>query len=375
MIDHPAVREALPHATGHLFEVTAHPAAGPAFDLPAEAVSVSFDDSWAPYVQSQIDVPVPTDQGQLDALDPRKNCRIKILLGYRLPDGTEHWADKPLDLGLRRRPVRRPGNTMTLEADSDEARAQDYKIFNGAGFIKSGLAPLLRYVLQWVMRPEGTPTVSNPFGDADGAADLVDMVTDLGESYWTLIDDAAARAGRRVYCDEYRIWRIANRPDKAGTPVHAVTVGQNGTLISSSSDLSRDEWYNAVLLRYKWSTDTDGARREYVRYGRAQISTGDFTEEKVGRKAYFQELPRPVGQATADKTAAVKLRHLVTRGRNLQLEAAAAYWIRPGDTVAVTLPTGPEELHLVRAVSFKPAAGTMQLTTRLPENVQIKTGE
>ena len=51
----------------------------------------------------------------------------------------------------------------------------------------------------------------------------------------------------------------------------------------------------------------------------------------------------------------------------LHLGSVAAYWVRPGMTARVPCPWGTPELHLVAAVEFDLAAGTMTTTTRLPD--------
>ncbi|ARU53514.1 hypothetical protein CBR64_20880 [Cellulosimicrobium cellulans] len=78
----------------------------------------------------------------------------------------------------------------------------------------------------------------------------------------------------------------------------------------------------------------------------------------------------------ASAVAAARVRRTISRGRQMSVEAAAAaYWLRPGHTITVQLPTGPQERHLVSSVTFDLPSGTMHVRTRVPVDVTITTGE
>lgn len=339
-------------------------------DVEAGGLEITFSEDWAPYIQARVSLPVPA-VAVLDALDPRLNCRLRISAGYTYPDNrTEVF---PLaDLGLRTRPVSRPGNTVQLTAASDEARAQDYRAMFWAGMERPGINEAVGWLASLAVFPEPAPAVVSAFPARYGAAALAEIEVQIGDDYWSLMDDAATRTETRVYCDGGRVWRVEPRAVNAGNPVHHLTVGEAGTIVDSSAELDREDWYNAVVLRYRWN---DAANTEHIVYGRAQVTSGPYATAAVGHKVFFEEIPRPVNLAAANAAAAARARKLVTRGRSLTLTAAAAYWLRPGHTVLVTLPTGPTEKHLVQSVSFRPLEGLMTVTTRQPENVTITTGE
>lgn len=333
------------------------------------AVEVTFSEDWAPYVQARVSVPVP-DVETLDQLDPRLNCRVLINVGYTYPDNRREMFELA-NLGLRTRPVTRPDSVVNLAAASDEARAQDYRAMYWAGMERGGITEAVRWLAGYAIHPE-SPVVKSAYGAGTGRAALAEIDVQIGDDYWSLMDDAAQRTGTRVYNDEKRQWCVEPRTVNAGTPVHHLTVGEAGTIVRADASLDREEWYNAVCLRYRWN---DAANVEHVIYGRAQVTSGDYATSAVGHKVYFEEIGRPVSLAAANAAAAAMVRNLVTRGRSLTLEAAAAYWIRPTDTVRVTLPTGPTANHLVQSVTFRPLDGLMTVTTRQPENVTISTGE
>lgn len=357
----------------HEAELTAHPLTGDPFALEIDGtdLAVTFSEDWSPYVQASISCKVPEDQEELDRLDPRKLCRVSINAGYTYPDNeTEIF---PLaDLHLRRRAVNRPSNLLELTASSDESITQDYTWRADFPLMPTtGINEAVAWGLDFATIPHGYQLAS-AFGNGTDAADLAELAIGRGDSMWSMLDEIATRTGRRIYCDEFGIWQIRDRPELAGTPSHYLEVGAAGTLTDTSTELSREGWFNEVYLRNGWK---DGAGNDVLIIGSAAVTSGEFAVGTVGWKCFYHESDRPITQDAANKAAATKLKNLVSRGRSLRLTAAAAYWLRPGMTVSVTLPSGAPALCLIQAITFHPLTGLMDITTRQPLNVTISTGE
>lgn len=367
----PPVLELLPHPLGHVSTVTAHPTDADPFLLEVEAgsLSVQFSEDWSPFAQVRLDLPA-MDLDRVESLDPRKNCRLEVSAGYVYPGGREEVL--PLaDVVLRERPISRPADLVSLTASSDEALAQDNRIMFPAAPPRTGINETVAWLLNQALAP-ARPVLSSDYAPGSAVSALADLEVELADDYWAVLDDVAARTGTRIWCDETRTWRIQARPEAAGPTSLDLTVGKNGTIITSESGLSREEWYNAVLIRYRWR---DAAGNEQERVGRARAWEGPYSVPEVGAKVYAESVSRPVSQAGADAAAASRLRTLFSRGRSLSLTAGAAYWLRPGHTVRVTLATGPTEDHLVQSVTFHPHAGTMDIKTRQPNTLTITNGE
>ena len=357
----------------HHHRVSAVPVGGleTALEVQHGTLEVQFSEDWSPHIQAKLTAKVSDDADLLDLLDPRAGCRLVIDAGYILPGNVED-VHLLADVGLRSREVKRPDNTVVLSALSDEARAQDYVLQWGAQRMPTtGVPEAVRWLAGYALLPE-VPVVVSDFPNGHKASALTDFMLDVGSDLWNPMEDIAARADLWVHCDGERRWRIRSRPQTGGTVAHRLEVGQSGTLLSTDSTLSRDTFYNAAVLEYRWK---DAAGIERTVYGRAQVSTGDYSVHRAGYKTFFQRYERPITQAQADAAAATRVRNLVTRGRSLSLTAAAAYWLRPGMTAAVTLPTGSAEPHIVQSITFQPSNGLMSLTTRQPLNVTIETGE
>lgn len=376
--DHAA--DAISRPLTHLYRVTAYPIDGAPFPIAVDGdgLQVTFSEDWSPYVQATIKSVVPFNAAQLDALDARKLCRLTIEAGYRYLDLTEDL--QPLaDLMLNDRQVRRPGNTMDLDASSDETRAQDRKRTDRSEVpVFTGVNGVIGWAAGWAMYPE-TPVLSTTVGSTFGADRIKDLDLEIGSDWWSLIADVANRCGLWVFSDETRKWKIRTRAD-VDTPTLHLTVGQGGTILLSDSGLNRDDWANYVIIQYKFTqkkptTEDPKATVDKTIYGRARVTSGPFSVDSVGYKMHYETREVGVDQAAANHAAESVLKNLSTRGRSLSLEAAAAYWLRPGHTITVQLVTGAVQTVLVSSVAFNPVRGVMSIKTRYPETGTITQGE
>lgn len=369
----PRISEALEGSIRHEVTVFAVPRTGPPFplDITRAGLSVTFAEDWSPYAQVTASAVIPESQEYLDALDPRLNCRLRVDAGYTFPDDVQEVFSLA-DVGLRKRPVARPAGTMALTADSAEFRTQDRRIMYSPTPPKTGVNQAARWLLGFAFENEPYTLVSS-FADGYGASALADWGMDIGDDFWTALADMASRAGVRIFCDESKVWRIVPRADGAGPVRHAVATGQGvGTITATNAELSREDWFNAAVMRYRWTDATNTAR---AITGTATANSGPYTPALVGRRVYLEDVDKPVSQATADAVAATRVKSLITRGRTLSFTAVAAYWLRPGHTIQVTLPTGSPELAIIRSITFRPLDGLMDITTRQPSNTTTKTGE
>lgn len=372
----PKVADLITGSLRHEVEVTAVTAAGVRIpiDVTDGDLTVRFSEDWSPYGQVSVEAAIPKDQATLDALDPRLNCQVEIRAGYTYPD-TERDVWPLGTFGLRSRPVNRPANTLKLNAATDEARAQDRKvIWSGSSISRAGINEAATWLINYALAPS-VPSIVSTFPAGSFAADLNNLEINIGEDMWNGLDDVAGRTGARIYCDENRVWRIGGRPELSGTPAHTILTGERvGTIVSSEANLSREDgWANAVVLRHRWTPA--GASSESSVMGYAGAADGPYAISAVGYCVHFEPGDTPITTAQANKKAATRLRNLISRGRSLNVTAIAAYWLRPGMTVAVQLPTGSLEKLIIQSITFHPLTGLMDITTRQPVDVTITSGE
>lgn len=346
-----------------------HPSEPEPISLEVENGTITFDESWSPHVQASLTCKVPADQEILDLLDPRTGGRVQVYGGYRYNDGT---TDVHLlgDLGIRDRVVRRPQNQMVLAAHSDEALLQDDLWAGGTNIPQTGLYEAISWCLEQVFTD---PDIATPLSPEVSPELLTDTVMELGDTFWEAVAAVADFGGLWVYDDGTRTWHIDPRPANAGSSVHQLLTGPTGNITGSEAGLGRDDgWANAVLLVHQWR---DSGGTDHVRKSLARVTSGSMSVANAGMKATTVRRSIAATQAAINKAAAGMVNRTISRGRAFNVEAPSAYWVRPGTTVTISLPTGPQERHLVASTSFRFPSGAMSVRTRVPQDVTITSGE
>lgn len=361
-------QDRLRFSSRHVITATAYPVGLPPVVLDVEDAQVQFDESWSPRIQASLTCKVPEDKAILESLDARKSLRIKIYAGYVYDSVTED-VQLLADLHVRSREVKRPSNRMVFRCWSDEGLALDYKrLAWDSQPPQSNLQDFVQYHANIAVIPAPSPTVVSDFPSTFGASSVSGITQEPGQDSWRLLSDAANRAGVQIYCDADRKWRIAAKPVISGDTALNLTTGGGGIVKESTAVYSREEFNNAVCLKYAWK---DASNVDHVIYGHAYLSAGPFALAAIGYNSYFEERAIPATQAQADAAASATLQALAKRGRSFSIDSISAYWLRPGQTVTATLPTGDQERLLVSSVSFSFPSGDMSLRLRQPETLTI----
>lgn len=330
-------------------------------ELDVERCRFGWDQRRVPRVEASLTCRVPEDQLTLNSLDPRTGVRIEIDAGYRYPGGRED-VHTLVDLALHERRVERPTNTMQLTAMSDEVYVTETVATSALSPNQPDIAATVRWLVNNALTTDPAAwTDTFPVVAPDEPITLA-----AGDDYWNVIQDLAERVGGAVYDDGLRRWRTEVVPTVASQSAATLKVGANGTVITSDTGLSRIGWCNSVLLEYVW---TNGSGVETTVFGRATASGGPYAPPQTQTRLYYERREVPIRQAQADQAAAAILRRRLNAGRNFTVSAVAYYWLRPGHTVTLQLPTGGQERLIVVAVDFDPIAGRMDLDLRLPDTV------
>jgi hypothetical protein len=363
-------------------------AAGTPIPVQAETCQVTLDPGWTPYAQGTVTGPVPEDQATLDALDPRRLARCRIYAGYMLPGDVED-VHLLATLYVSRRTVDRPTNVLTMEVQGAEYLYDAWRSHTPAELTPAGATSwtgveptdyVAHLFLHRITGGLGEPPSDGGAGippagfDRAGATSATSWgvnpeVTD-GNGL-EILRDIAARVSAWFRCDELGVWRMTDDPIQ--TPISLqLQVGAGGTVLVSSTELTREGWANDVVLSYL-VTDEGGLVLSRVT-GLAKVATGPYTPASAGRVTSAHTLPGHPSQAAANNAAVSRLRRLVHLGRVIALEAIAAYWVRPFDTVTIQLPVGPQERHRVASVTWQLDQGSMSLRTYLPLDGTITGG-
>ena len=353
----------------HIVSATAHVDGMDPVDLDVEDASIEFDDSRAPRIQGTLTCKLPAAD-VLEAFDARKTFRIRVHAGYKYDSVTQD-VHLLADLHVRDRQVKRPANRVVFQVWSDEGLAMDYKrLAWDSQPPQSNLLDAVKYHVLIASIGSEVPPVLTDYPNEYGAAAVAGLVQEPGQSGWAMLAETAARAGVSIYCEPDRTWRIARPQALASTTSLNFTTGGGGLIIESNSVYSRDNFRNAVCIKYSWR-DAGGA--DHVIWGHAYIGSGEFSVGEIGYNSHYEERDKPATQAQADQAAQNVLVALARRGRSFVLDAPSAYWLRPGMTITATLPEGDQERLLVSAVYFNFPSGSMSVRLRQPEDLPISS--
>ena len=314
---------------------------------------LTLSEDWSPRASFNAVIPNAFTLAELAALDPRLgSARATVTAGYVHPDGTVDAH--PLFTGhLRERRVTRPDNVVHLDAASDEALTQDAKWMATDQFKSfAGVTEALEWFAGYALGE--TVAITSSVG-AGYRADLTSSIpVTAGAEVWEFMADLALAANVRLFVDSAGVWKITAKTTEAST----TDVTELGGNVSDSEDiLARNGYYSAAVLKYEW---TDALDVDHVVIGKYGTLPG---------RVYYAEHDTAITQTAANTAAQDSIRNLSTRGDSYVCKAVAMYWLRPGDTVRVTLANGTDVSHIVRQVVFHLTNGTMTVTTREPSNL------
>lgn len=336
--------------------VASHPSWDAALDLDITEAVVTFDEAVTPRVQASITVAARSvdELAELSRIDPRSGVRVQLSAGYMRPDGDEDVQDLA-DLGIRRVTVERPEGVCRIELASDEALVIDSSPAINAPVNEATTAEAIAVLIRQCIAP--APVVVKSYA---GPAAKVDVINDR----WQGIADLADRVGARVFDDGTRTWHVELAPKRAVEPHVILTSGPGGTLLSTSDAIDRDDWSNYVTVEYQWRDANDVER---VIRSTALVTSGTYsTTGPAGRRIMLLSRRVSATQAEANAASASILARQVTRSMAQRVRAVAMWWLRPGNTVRTTTVTGTSD-RLVARVAFSWPAGTMEVTTRYPD--------
>ncbi|MFW5473686.1 hypothetical protein ACOCJ5_10280 [Knoellia sp. CPCC 206450] len=342
---------------------------GTTYALEVEDYMLEWTERRSPRVEGTLSCALP-DAATLEKLDPRTHVRIKVWAAYWLPAAAAWDEQLVADLHLRHRSVRRPANTVTLKVAGLEALLLDNGGYaEGASDSDTGTRTAAAYIA-WMGAAilEGTPSAGVPWTVEPGGL-TGEYVQAAPSNQWEELLNLAERENLDAYDDGLRHMVVTS--DAVFTPpVHELDVDPDvGTLTDSDATMDRELWANHVLVRYTAPAPA-GQSGELVITGTATVTGGPYTPAKSHWKQMLVERDGHPTQAKANAAARFLLRRLLSRSRGHNLEAVAAWWLRPGDTVGLTLPTGGRVLHLVSTVTFR-TGGAMTLATRLPDTLTV----
>jgi hypothetical protein len=342
---------------------TFYPATGDPVELVVNDGQVILSEAWAPHAQVQLSCSGGQDPATLAAMDPRQSPRLEIKAGYIYPGAGED-VQLLATVHLTERRLVQPGDSLELQADSAELLAQDV-VWLEATQTKSytdlptALVQLLAYV-----RPGMALDHDMPPGYRSDLTSAV--VLEQGQPVWDVIAHLVLQAGLWVFVKEDGSWRIQEKASTASTTSVFLATSGAGSIVTKLDDvLSRNDYYSAAMIRYRWK-NTSGVDQEIVGTWAPAAAAG---WKGSGQNTLVMERKGAITQFYADQAARLTVKNMSTRGASYQVDAVAAYWLRPGHTVQVTLANGATARHICKQVVFHLGSGSMTVTTREPSNL------
>lgn len=353
--------------------------------LPVERASVTLDESWAPYAQANLTIAMP-DVETLDALDPRLDVRIQLLLtqaygtsktlatltdifgGGDIADMTTAWgglflykvtaqyytpfntfgvragARRVFDLTLRERRINHADGTVDISLSSDEGLLQDYALVSTSS--QTTTSTSVRETVTEVLAIIGRKLEP---GIVDGTFDADAGMWEPGQSAWDYLQPLVQAPGLRLYCDEKRKWYLVE--DQTETP-GSINLSYIGTMTQASDVISRDslDWYDAVVIKYEYVDVSGNTIIEYdaaSSTGFSKVLSLTFNTAKPGAGQAARILQRAQG-----------------KGRVNDIRAMSDYTATPGMVASIAMPDTDTQIGNLAAITWNYPDDEMDVTTR-----------
>lgn len=354
-------------------------------ELDVVEATVGLDEAWSPYVQGSVTIGMP-DAELMAIIDPRNKVRMRLFLeqsfgeslplsyltslygGGTLADMTAAYGGKFLFelsalwftpwnsfgvrattrrdfyVGIRSRVIDHLGGTVTIEVTSDEGYLQDYALTSaltyapGTATVRAAVTDALARIGAYLQA-----------GTADGDIEANASKWLPGDSAWDYLSPLVQKAGLRLYCDEKgAFWLVDSDYAEPGQTQLTYT----GTVKAADDtvDRSANNWFDAVVIRYKWTDDLGAQQTAYD-----IAAEPDFS--KVNTLDYETEYPGP-GAAQA------VLNRALAKGREQSVTAVSDYSVTPTQTVSVVLPDTQTQTGYVSSVSWQFPGDEMSVSTR-----------
>lgn len=361
-----------------------------ATELGVISADITLDETWSPYAQGSITIPLDTNI--ISLIDPRNNARIKLFLlqtfgisqplstlsstyaGKKILDLTTAWNTKTIaqlsaayftpfntslpstyknferqfDLAIRSRTINVNDSTITIELASDEALLQDYALVQSTNF--SPNTTDLRTIVKGVLARIGDSLTT---GTTTATIDANASLWAPGQNAWDYLTAMISQAKLRLFCDEQRNWYLVNDTYTATGLTELYDVQ---TITSAAENINRnnDDWFDAVVVKYTWTNDAG-----------ANVVTYDTAYTLGFKKTKLIEINSLYPGAGAAQRI---LNRAISRGISKDVSAVNNYQVTPSTACNIYLTGYATENGYVRSVTWSLPSDVMTVKTRQPVN-------
>lgn len=204
--------------------------------------------------------------------------------------------------------------------------------------------------------------VTNPEDDSTTLPVIPQVIWD--RERWDAMTSLAASLGAELYFSASGELLVARTPSITNPPVWTVDQGAHGVLIDFTRELSREDTFNGVVA--------SGERADGMYPARA-VALDDDPDSPTrwggpfGQVTYFFESPLIHTPNGAARVAEALLSDKVALSRSVRLTCVPNPALDVGDVIAVRMPNGVDERHLIDRLTIPlDATSPMQIDTRTP---------
>jgi hypothetical protein len=292
------------------------------------------------------------------------SAELSIEWGLAYPDLTQEWVTiARLRVEESTRAVTAVGLDVTAAYDGG-CRVADFPLVTPYAPFSVGGTKLTYVAAIQDLVNTSYPTAAPPTWHVGAGVDATSLPPDntaFTGDRWTAVNSLAKAINVTVGVDAAGDWVIA----VAGTSravAWTVADGADGVLVGETTAYSRREQFNAIPIRWENPDGTGGL----VYLVDSDPASPTYYDGAFGRKPRPEEALSTVttsAQATAAATTLLDQYKGLTRG--ISLTALHNPLIEPGDVIAVHLPDGSAERHVIDSVNLPLVGGTVSLETRI----------
>ena len=299
----------------------------------------------------------------LEALTTQ-SAEITIEWGLRYPDLTEEWVTLAR---LRVEESTRSANSQMLDitaAYDGGSRVADFNLVTPyAPFSLAGTKLTYVQAIQDLVNA-AYPSAAAPTWAIDASIDTTSKPPDntaFSGDRWSAINTLAQAINANVYVTANGGWSIVPASINRD-PVWSIDNGESGVLVGETTAFSRREQYNAVAIR--WEAANGGGGLAFVVDGDTTSPT--YYDGPFGKKPRPEEtLSTVTTSAQAIAAATTILQQYTGFTRSVSVQSVHNPLLEPDDVIALYLPDGSAERHIIDSLSLPLGRGTMQLETRI----------
>ena len=295
-------------------------------------------------------------------------ARLVIQRGIRFIDGTEEWVTIA---------------TLTVQSSERQLREGTLKV---TGYDPSSCID--DYTLITPYAPIGPD--QQPLTTVEAIKDLVDIAlweqavwhvgagvdtaikpaagTVFTGSRWDAVNNLAKSLSAEVYVDPVGEWHLEKIQTGGWSPVDTFTTGADGVLVDGTQARDRRDIYNAVPLR--WEGPKAGGLVFVVD---ADPQSPTYWDGPFGRKpSSEQKVDTVTTEAQAIDAAKALLAQYKGFSATVRFTSLHNPLIEPGDVLEILVPDYKlHQLHVVDAINYQLAAGSMQVETRAVQSITL----